>query len=63
MGVKFEDGRYLEHIEDVNLDGYPDLVLQFDNYDSAFTANQETGPLTGNLFDGGPFEAVVELNQ
>jgi hypothetical protein len=63
MGVQFEDGRYLEHIEDVNLDGYPDLVLQIDTSDGGFDRNTPSGLLTGDLFDGTPFEGMAAWPQ
>ena len=63
MGVRFEDGRYLEHIEDVNLDGYPDLVLQIDTSDGGFDRNSPSGLLTGDLFDGTPFEGSATWPQ
>lgn len=63
MGVRFADGRYLEHIEDVNLDGYPDLVLQIDASDGGFDHNPPSGLLTGDLFDGTPFEGPAARPQ
>jgi hypothetical protein len=48
---------YNEHLEDVNLDGYMDLMTHFLAEDTGITCDDETATLTGNLMmDDRPFE-------
>lgn len=48
--------RPLTHVEDVNGDGFPDLVVQFEDVDGIFTQGDGTATVTGQLTDGTPFE-------
>ncbi|WLE98702.1 MAG: hypothetical protein QTN59_07635 [Candidatus Electrothrix communis] len=44
----------LSHCEDVNADGYFDLVVQFEDDASEWSEGQTSAELTGTLFDGTP---------
>ncbi|MEJ2183242.1 MAG: PKD domain-containing protein [Nitrospirota bacterium] len=44
--------KLLSHIEDVNGDGFDDLVIQIQDTDGSFTSGSGTAVLTGNLYDG-----------
>lgn len=45
-------GNLLAHYEDVNYDGYYDLVVQFEDIKGALPAGEESATLTGSLTDG-----------
>lgn len=51
-----KSNKLLAHIEDVNGDGFLDLVVQIQDTDGAFASGEGTATLTGNLFDGTPIE-------
>jgi hypothetical protein len=51
-----KSNKYLAHIEDVNADGYPDLVLQFQDSDNWVYSGSGTATLTGQLSDGTPIQ-------
>jgi len=53
--------KLLAHIEDVNSDGYDDLVVQIQDQDGTFTAGSSTATVTGNLYDGTPFEGTDSI--
>jgi hypothetical protein len=44
--------KLLAHIEDVNGDGYDDLLIQIQDTDNTFTEGSTTAELTGSLYDG-----------
>jgi hypothetical protein len=44
------------HVEDVNADGFEDLVLQIEDTDGTFASGSGTATLTGQLLDGTPIE-------
>jgi hypothetical protein len=44
--------KLLAHIEDVNGDGFDDLVVQIQDEDGAFTNGSGTATVSGNLYDG-----------
>jgi hypothetical protein len=46
------------HIEDVNADGYPDLVLHFDTQDAGFERGDTEATLVGAMIDGTPIAAT-----
>ncbi len=46
----------LAHYEDVNLDGYEDLVVQIEDNDKTFSEGESSARLTGKLHDGVPIE-------
>jgi hypothetical protein len=48
--------KLLAHLEDVNGDGFDDLVVQIQDQDGAFAPGSSTATVTGNLYDGTPFE-------
>jgi hypothetical protein len=51
-----KSGKLMAHVEDVNGDGFDDLVVQIEDVDGTFTSGNGTATLTGNLFDGTPLE-------
>lgn len=54
-------GRYMAAYEDVDLDGYMDLVVKFDDVAGVFDQGDEYATLTGNLLDGTPFFGVGDI--
>jgi len=55
MGVKAnKKGKLLAHYEDVNADGYTDLLVQIDDSDAALADDATTATVTGFLLDGTP---------
>jgi hypothetical protein len=53
--------KLLAHIEDVNGDGYDDLVVQIQDQDGVFAPGSGTATLSGNLYDGTPFEGTDSI--
>ena len=53
--------KLLTHIEDVNGDGFDDLVAQIQDQDGAFTGGSGTATVTGNLWDGTVFERTDDI--
>lgn len=53
--------KLLAHYEDVNGDGYEDLVVQIEDSDSIFSEGCTTAKLSGNLNDGASFEGTDEI--
>jgi len=51
-----KSGKLLAHIENVNDDGFDDLVVQIEDVDGAFQPGEGLAMVTGNLYDGTPFE-------
>jgi hypothetical protein len=51
----------MAHVEDVNGDGFDDLVLQIEDVAGTFTSGSGTATLTGHLFDGTPFEGSDDI--
>jgi len=47
---------YNDHLQDVNLDGYMDLVTHYNTRDTGIACGDESATLTGELLDGQPFE-------
>jgi hypothetical protein len=60
MAVKAvgKSNKLLAHIEDVNEDGFDDLVVQIEDSDCVFSPGDTTATVTGNLSDGTPFEGT-----
>jgi len=54
-------GNLQANIEDVNGDGFDDLVVQIEDIDGAFTNGTGTATLTGQLLDGTPFEGTDDI--
>lgn len=52
-----KSNKLLAHIENVNFDGFDDLVVQIQDSDG-FVNGNGTATLTGNLTDGTPFEGT-----
>ena len=48
-----KQGKLLAHIEDVDVDGYDDLVVQIEK--CTFDVSDEEATLTGELYSGAPF--------
>jgi hypothetical protein len=59
VGKKTE--KLLAHTEDVNGDGFDDLVVQIEDQDGAFTSGNGTAKVTGELSDGTPFEGADDI--
>lgn len=53
--------KLLAHYEDVNGEGYEDLVVQIEDSDAIFSEGCTTAKLSGNLNDGTPFEGTDEI--
>jgi hypothetical protein len=51
-----KSNKLLAHIEDVNDDGFDDLVVQIEDVDGAFQPGEGSATVTGNLYDGTPIE-------
>ena len=61
VGARGKSNKLMAHIEDVNGDGFDDLVVQIEDVDGTFTSGSGTATLTGNLFDGTAFEGSDEI--
>lgn len=61
VASKGKSGKLMAHVEDVNGDGFDDLVLQIEDVAGTFTSGSGTATLTGNLFDGTPFEGSDDI--
>ena len=55
------NGRYVAAYEDVNKDGYTDLVVKFYDVDGVFDPGDTSATLTGMLFDGTHFYGVGDI--
>jgi hypothetical protein len=49
------------HLEDVNGDGFIDLVVQIEDNDQVIAPGQTTATLTGNFYDGTAFESSASI--
>jgi hypothetical protein len=56
-----KSNKLLAHIEDVNIDGFDDLVVQIEDQDGAFSEGTTIATITGNLYDGTAFEGCDEI--
>ncbi len=61
VAARGKSNKLLAHIEDVNGDGYPDLVVQIEDQDGLFTSGTTMAFVTGSLYSGKPFEGSDEL--
>jgi hypothetical protein len=52
--VAGKSDKYQAHIDDVNGDGFDDLVCQIEDFDGVLDEGADTAVLTGNLLDGTP---------
>lgn len=53
-----KSNKLLAHYEDVNADGFQDLVVQIEDSGRVFAAGDTAATLTGNLYDGRAFEGT-----
>ena len=53
--------KFLSHYEDVNGDGFDDLVVQIEDADGVFTEGTTEAILTGELYEGTPIEGSDEI--
>jgi len=53
---------YNEHIQDVNDDGFDDLVSHYKQKDTGIVCSDTEATLTGELFDGTPIEGTDSVN-
>lgn len=53
--------KLLASLEDVNADGYLDMVVKIQDVDGAFTDGSTVASLTGNLISGAPFKGTDSL--
>lgn len=56
-----KSNKLLAHYEDVNSDGFDDLVVQIQDTDGAFNGGNGTATVSGNLLDGTPFEGTDSI--
>ncbi len=62
MAVKMnKKGKLLAHYEDVNYDGYTDLVVQIDDGNAVLADDAATATVTGYLLDGTPIEGTDSI--
>ena len=54
-------GKLLAHYEDVNTDGFVDLVVQIENQEGTFNVCDTSATLTGELFGGILFEGTDSI--
>ena len=56
-----KSGKLMARVAHVNGDGFADLVVQIEDVPGTFTSGSGTATLTGNLFDGTPFEGSDDI--
>jgi hypothetical protein len=56
-----DEWTYNEHLEDVNLDGFMDLMTHFRTQETGIQCGDTEATLTGSLLDGTPFEGNDSL--
>jgi hypothetical protein len=58
-----KSNKLLAHIEDVNSDedDFDDLIVQIEDQDGVFSEGSSIATVTGNLFDGTPFQGTDEI--
>jgi photosystem II stability/assembly factor-like uncharacterized protein len=56
-----DEWSYSEHVEDVNLDGFMDLVTHYPTRDTGIGCGDTEAALSGELLDGRPFEGTDEI--
>jgi len=52
---------YNDHLQDVNLDGYMDLMTHYRTRDTGIFCGDESATLTGETLDGQPLEGADSL--
>ena len=53
---------YNDHLQDVNLDGYMDLMTHYRNRDTGIFCGDESATLTGETIDGQPIQGSDSVN-
>jgi hypothetical protein len=63
MSVKVvgKNNTLLAHYEDVNADGFEDLIVQIQDIDGIFQEGASTATLTGNLNNGTPIRGTDSI--
>lgn len=61
IAARGKANKLLAAYEDVNGDGYVDLVIKIEDTDGVFEQGTATATLTGELLDGTPIEGVDEI--
>jgi len=61
VAMKGKANKYLASYEDVNYDGYLDLVVKIEDVDGYFTKGSGYATITGMLTDGTPFFGVGDI--
>ena len=56
-----KSNKFLARIEDSNLDGFDDLVVQIEDQDGTFSLGDATATVTGSLLDGTPIEGTDSI--
>ena len=60
MAIKMvrKSNKLLSHFDDVNGDGFMDLIVQIEDQDGVFQVGTTVATLTGELFDGTPIKGT-----
>jgi len=61
VGARGKSGKLMAHVEDVNGDGFDDLVIQIEDVDGTFTSGSGTATLSGRLADGSFIEGSDDI--
>jgi hypothetical protein len=61
VGARGKSNKLMAHVEDINSDGFDDLVVQIEDVDGAFTSGSGVATLTGQLWDGTAIEGSDEI--
>ena len=63
MGIRLAGNgkKLLAHFDDVNQDGFLDLVMHIEDLDGAFEPGTSLALLQGQLYDGTAFEGTDEV--
>ena len=57
-----KSNKLLASIEDVNGDGFDDLVVKIEDGDNTITPGSTMATITGTLYDGTPIVGCDEIN-
>lgn len=61
VAIRGKSDKMLAHIEDVNEDGFPDLVVQIQDVDGVFFEGTATATVSGELYNGKPILGSDEI--